>query len=42
MHDAGDHLFVVGRVNAMEHADAVDNAMIFFRGKVAKIDMPPA
>jgi len=42
VHDAGDHLFVVGRVNAMEHADAVDNAMIFFRGKVAKIDMPPA
>ena len=42
VHDAGDHVFVIGRVNAMEHAESVDNAMIFFRGKVAKIDMPSA
>ncbi len=40
--EAGDHLFVEGRVQAMEHADDVSNAMIFFRGKVAKIDMPSA
>ena len=40
--EAGDHLFVEGRVHAMEHASDVDNAMIFFRGKVAKIDMPSA
>ncbi|MEY3055444.1 MAG: hypothetical protein RL550_1967, partial [Actinomycetota bacterium] len=40
--EAGDHLFVEGRVQAMEHAADVGNAMIFFRGKVAKIDMPPA
>lgn len=40
--EAGDHFFVEGRVRAMEHAADVDNAMIFFRGKVAKIDMPSA
>lgn len=40
--EAGDHLFVEGRVQAMEHASDVDNAMIFFRGKVAKIDIPSA
>ena len=40
--EAGDHLFVEGRVQAMEHAADVGNAMIFFRGTVAKIDIPPA
>lgn len=42
VHDAGDHVFVVGRVIDMAHADDVDNAMVFFRGKVAKVDTPPA
>ena len=40
--DAGDHVFVVGRVNSMEHAAEVVNAMVFFRGKVAGVAMPPA
>lgn len=31
---AGDHTFVLGRVEALEHADDVMDAMIFFRGKV--------
>lgn len=35
--DAGDHVFVVGRVIDMAHADDVDNAMVFFRGKVASV-----
>lgn len=40
--DAGDHLFVVGRVQQMEHAENADDAMVFFRGKVASVAMPPA
>ena len=39
---AGDHLFVVGRVQQMEHAENADDAMVFFRGKVASVAMPPA
>lgn len=31
---AGDHTFVLGRVEALDHADDVLDAMIFFRGKV--------
>lgn len=42
VHETGDHLFVVGRVVDLSHGPDVDNAMIFFRGKVAKIDMPSA
>ena len=42
VHTAGDHLFVVGRVREMSHGDQVDNAMIFFRGKVAAVDRTPA
>ena len=42
VHDAGDHVFVIGRVEDLSHGADVENAMIFFRGKVAKIDMPPA
>lgn len=42
VHDVGDHVFVVGRVTDLAHADEVDNAMVFFRGKVAKVDLPPA
>ena len=40
--EAGDHLFVEGRVVAMEHVADVDDAMVFFRGKVARIAMPSA
>jgi 3-hydroxy-9,10-secoandrosta-1,3,5(10)-triene-9,17-dione monooxygenase reductase component len=40
--DAGDHWFVLGRVRAMEHAEAVSDAMVFFRGKVAHVAMPDA
>ena len=35
-----DHLFVVGRVQGMSHADDVSDAMVFFRGKVASVNMP--
>jgi flavin reductase (DIM6/NTAB) family NADH-FMN oxidoreductase RutF len=42
VHETGDHLFVIGRVHVMSHADDVDNAMVFFRGKVAAVDMPTA
>lgn len=34
---AGDHTFVLGRVEALEHADDVMDAMIFFRGKVNSV-----
>lgn len=40
--EAGDHLFVEGRVVAMEHAADVDDAMVFFRGKVASVAAPSA
>ena len=39
-HEAGDHWFVVGRVDSMSHADAADNAMVFFRGKVVAANYP--
>jgi len=42
VHEAGDHLFVVGRVHGMSHADDVNDAMVFFRGKVASVNMPSA
>jgi 3-hydroxy-9,10-secoandrosta-1,3,5(10)-triene-9,17-dione monooxygenase reductase component len=42
VHETGDHLFVIGRVHDMSHADDVDNAMVFFRGKVASVNMPTA
>jgi flavin reductase (DIM6/NTAB) family NADH-FMN oxidoreductase RutF len=42
VHEAGDHLFVVGRVQGMSHADDVSDAMVFFRGKVASVNMPTA
>lgn len=41
-HEAGDHWFVVGRVDSMSHADAADNAMVFFRGKVVAANYPNA
>lgn len=34
---AGDHSFVVGRVEALEHAEDATDAMIFFRGKVNSV-----
>lgn len=34
---AGDHTFVLGRVEALEHAEDVSDAMIFFRGKVNSV-----
>jgi flavin reductase (DIM6/NTAB) family NADH-FMN oxidoreductase RutF len=37
---AGDHYFVQGRVNSLTHADAVSNAMAFFRGKVSSVSYP--
>lgn len=33
----GDHYFVVGRVSSMEGADEVNDAMVFFRGKVTSV-----
>ena len=42
VHEAGDHLFVVGRVLGMSHAEDVSDAMVFFRGKVASVNMPTA
>lgn len=37
---AGDHYFVQGRVESLSHADAVTNAMAFFRGKVSSVLYP--
>lgn len=34
---AGDHSFVVGRVDALGHAEDVQDAMVFFRGKVSSV-----
>jgi flavin reductase (DIM6/NTAB) family NADH-FMN oxidoreductase RutF len=33
----GDHTCVVGRVTSLDHAEEVENAMIFFRGKVSSV-----
>lgn len=41
-HEAGDHLFVIGRVLGMSHAEDVTDAMVFFRGKVASVNLPIA
>lgn len=41
VHDVGDHYFVVGRVMDLGHATDVNDAMVFFRGKVASV-APPA
>jgi flavin reductase (DIM6/NTAB) family NADH-FMN oxidoreductase RutF len=42
VYEMGDHWFVLGRVTELAHADEVDDAMVFFRGKVAAINMPDA
>jgi 3-hydroxy-9,10-secoandrosta-1,3,5(10)-triene-9,17-dione monooxygenase reductase component len=39
-YEMGDHWFVLGRVTDLAHADEADDAMIFFRGKVAGINLP--
>lgn len=38
----GDHFFVVGRVTEMNHASDVQQAMVFFRGKVVSATYPSA
>lgn len=40
--EAGDHVFVVGAVRSLAHRPDVDDAMVFFRGKVAGVKMPDA
>jgi len=39
---AGDHYFVIGRVVEMSHAPDVQQAMVFFRGKVVSATYPSA
>lgn len=39
-HVVGDHYFVVGRVSELAHAEDVQNAMVFFRGKVVSATYP--
>lgn len=34
---AGDHFFVLGRVEALSAANGIDSGLVFFRGKVADI-----
>lgn len=36
--EVGDHYFVLGRVESLEHAEDVLDAMIFFRGKVNSVN----
>lgn len=38
--DAGDHHFVIGRVVDLSHEVGVDDAMVFFRGKVTSLASP--
>ncbi len=38
--EMGDHWFVLGHVEELAHVDEADDAMIFFRGKVAGINLP--
>ena len=33
----GDHTCVVGLVTSLDHAEEVENAMVFFRGKVSSV-----
>ena len=40
VHDVGDHWFVVGKVTGLGHASDVNDAMVFFRGKVASVQEP--
>ena len=35
----GDHSFVVGRVVSLEHRDNVADAMVFFKGKVSRVQL---
>ena len=34
----GDHSFVVGLVTSLDHVDNAADAMVFFRGKVSKVE----
>ena len=36
--EVGDHWFVVGRVDSLSHEEDVADAMVFFRGKVNKVE----
>ena len=36
--EVGDHWFVLGRVGSLSHEEDVADAMIFFRGKVNKVE----
>jgi len=40
VYEMGAHWFVVGLVDNLQHAEEADDAMIFFRGKVAGINLP--
>lgn len=35
--EAGDHVFVIGAVHSLAHRPDVDDAMVFFRGKVGGV-----
>ena len=39
-HDVGDHWFVVGRVQALDHTDPWLNPMVFFRGQIGGYSSP--
>ncbi|MEY3805238.1 MAG: oxidoreductase, mmyf [Actinomycetota bacterium] len=36
---AGDHYFVMGRVQSLAHVENATDAMVFFRGKVSKVEL---
>ena len=42
VHDIGDHWFVVGRVQELDHTDPWPNPMVFFRGQVGGYSSPRA
>ena len=41
VYDIGDHWFVLGRVQDLDHADPWMNPMVFFRGQVGGYSSPP-
>ena len=36
--EAGDHWFVLGRVDHLHTTDSADEAMVFYKGKVAGVE----
>jgi flavin reductase (DIM6/NTAB) family NADH-FMN oxidoreductase RutF len=36
--EAGDHWFVLGRVDHLHTTDSTDEAMVFYKGKVAGVE----